>query len=100
MWGLLISTQTFVNTWNSRARNSGDIRRHMTASVALSAMYITQMMVLLSVQLDNIRGKYGHIRQLATVAFFVGFSVIGSVASHWWCLKTETGNGRVGSYLE
>lgn len=89
LWALVITTQTFCNTWVSRARNQNSLKRHTYAAVAQAGVYIGQQMVMLGNFFEALTGKHGHWVQFYTGVFFMLFSVAGALASHRWCLHTE-----------
>lgn len=97
IWAANLLAQNFAFTFVSRARNSGSLKRHIIAAVCSNAIWIAQFQILIGPMMDYLSGKRGLLLQVAVGAFYVAFTVGGSILAHFWALKTEKGNSAVGA---
>lgn len=54
-------------------------------------------MLLLGPMLDGLVGRHGRLLQLETAAIYTVATVSGSLAAHFWSMKTERGKSAVGA---
>jgi hypothetical protein len=97
IWALNLLAQNFAFTFVSRARNSGSLKRHIIAAVCSNGIWMLQFQILIGPMMDYLNGKHGWLMQIAVGVFYTVFTVAGSVAAHYWALKTERGKGAVGA---
>ena len=97
IWALNLLAQNFMFTIVSRARNSGSLKRHVIAAIGSNGVWILQLQILLGPLMEYLNGKHGHVMQVFTALFYTAFTVAGSVAAHYWALRTEKGKSAVGA---
>lgn len=97
IWAANLVAQNFMFTIVSRARNSGSLRRHVVAAIGSNGVWILQMQILMGPMLEYLNGKHGSLAQIAVGAYYTAFTVAGSVAAHYWALRTEKGKSAVGA---
>lgn len=89
--------QNFMFTIVSRARNSGSLRRHVLAAIGSNGVWMLQFQILVGPMMDYLNGKHGVLAQVGVGAYYTVFTVAGSIAAHYWALKTEKGKSAVGA---
>lgn len=97
LWALVLLAQNFAFTYVSRARSSGSLMRHMKASFFSNGIWIFSQMILLGPMLSNLTGKNGLRLQVVTGLVYTASTMVGSIAAHYWALKTEKGKSAVGA---
>lgn len=96
LYGVLLISQNFAFTFVSRARNSGSLTRHLIASVVSNAVWFSSQTVMLTSILDILRT--GSIQEKVVVGvYYTACTILGSMAAHWWSLRSEKGNSSVGA---
>jgi hypothetical protein len=93
LWALFLLAQNASFTWVSRARNSGSYTYHAAAAVASNAIWFAQMLFAVNV-LTTILTTRSVLFTAAGVLFYTFWTVVGSVATHWF-LKTHVERGRL-----
>jgi hypothetical protein len=97
IWAVALIFQNFAFTFTSRARNSGSLKRHIIAAIFSNLIFLIQFAFMTGKDADAImHGSQGHVAQAALFLFYTLFTVIGSVAAHYFSLMTEKGKGAVG----
>lgn len=96
-WGVVLFFQNFAFTYVSRARSSGSITRHAKASLFSNGIWIFSQMLMLGPMFDYLTGKHGHFAQGEVAAFYTVLTMCGSLAAHYWALRTEKGKNAVGA---
>ena len=97
LWSLVLLSQNFAFTYVSRARSSGSLVRHLKASFFSNGIWIFSQMLLLGPMFDNLTGKHGRSLQVATGVVYTVTTMTGSIAAHYWALRTEKGKSAVGA---
>lgn len=97
LWAVNLLVQNFMFTFVSRARNSGSLKRHVVAAIGSNGVWILQLQIMLGPLMDYLNGKHGRIAQILVGCFYTLFTVLGSVLSHYWALRTERGKSAVGA---
>lgn len=100
IWGTMIFFQNFGNTFVSRARNSGSLKRHAIAACLSNGIFVSNQMMMFGVFFDRLSGKQGLHTQVVTGVFYTLFTILGSLVAHQWSMKTEHGAARVGAYAK
>lgn len=100
IWGVVTCAQNFGNTFVSRARNSGSLKRHLVAAMMSNGIWIANQILVLGTFFDQLTGKQGRLIQVSTGVFYTLCTVAGSLLGHWWSMRTEHGLGRVGAYAK
>jgi hypothetical protein len=97
LWAGLLLIQNFSFTLVSRARNSSSILYHAFAAVGSNGVWFACQFILVSNFLALI--KSGTALQIIFIgAFYTFFTVIGSIASHYICMRwIEKGKRKIGS---
>lgn len=91
LWATLLLAQNASATWVSRARNSRSLGYHALASIASNGVWILSLGMAID-KLAEARNAGAWPRLAATVAFYVTFTVIGSVGAHHLLMtRVETG---------
>lgn len=88
-WAVLLVAQQGAQTIVARARNSKGAKGlwyHTGAAVFSNGVWFTSQLFIVTLLLA---AKGDIHRFLYTLAFYVTFCVIGSVASHWLVVKWE-----------
>jgi hypothetical protein len=88
-WAVLLIAQQAAQTVVTRARNSkgsNGLLYHAGAAVFSNGVWFTSQLYIVTLLLA---AKGDIHRFLYTLAFYVTFCVIGSVASHWFVMKWE-----------
>ena len=96
-WALLLIAQNFSFTFVSRARNSGSLRRHMTASIFSNGIWFASQVFTTTTLIAIISGHFGVAMALLTAVFYTVTTLVGSIAAHYLSLKGEKGKGAVGA---
>lgn len=96
-WALNLLIQNWMFTFVSRARNSGSLARHVTAAVFSNGVWILQLQIMLGPMMEYLNGKHGLLAQIGVGLYYTLFTVAGSVAAHYWALRTEKGKSAVGA---
>lgn len=96
-WAIILMIQNFSFTFVSRARNSGSIKRHVTAALLSNGVWFISQALIFSQLYKIMTGEYGLVAAVGTGLFYTAFTILGSVLAHWLALKTETGMGSVGA---
>jgi hypothetical protein len=95
VWAAMLVAQNAAFTWVSRARNSGSIGYHATASVFSNGVYIVSMFFV--VDKLHSAGTAGPAQIAGVAVFYTVFTVTGSVLMHWVSMRfLEKGKRRVG----
>ncbi len=96
-WAALLVLQNAAFTWVSRARNSGSLAYHATASVFSNGIWIFGQTITIGMLVPAINSQ-DWIRIAAIGGFYTTFTVIGSVSMHH-ILSTyvERGKRKVGA---
>jgi hypothetical protein len=97
IWSLVLFLQNFAFTYVSRARSSGSLIRHLKASIFSNGIWIFSQMIMLGPLFEYLTGKHGHTLQLWAGAQYTLTTVTGSIAAHYWALRTEKGKNAVGA---
>lgn len=93
VWAVLLLAQNGSATWVSRARNSRSLKYHAVASIASNGVWILS----LSIAVDKLRAAHGFSAMAFTAAFYVIFTVSGSVAMHHFLMtRVERGVRSIG----
>lgn len=82
VWALLLMAQTAANTWVSRSRNSTRVSEHALASVCSNGVFITNLWF----SVDYLHMAHGWGERSLVVAFYIFFTVVGSVVMHTYLL--------------
>jgi hypothetical protein len=94
-WFLLLVCQNAAFTWVGRARNSGSLGYHATASAFSNGIFFASQFILISMVTDSsmpLDAKIG----LGLV--YISATVTGSVLMHWVSMKfLESGKRKVGA---
>ena len=96
-WAAILTIQNFSFTLVSRARNSGSPMRHVVASVFSNGVWFLSQTLIFAQMMKILNGEYGVSMAVFAGLFYTTFTVIGSVAGHYFSLKTEKGKGAVGA---
>src|SRR5579859_7197632 len=97
VWSVVLFLQNFAFTYVSRARSSGSLLRHVKASFFSNGIWIFSQMLLLGPMLDYLTGKHGVGPQIWVGFQYTFTTMAGSIAAHYWALKTERGKNAVGA---
>ncbi len=97
LWAALLIAQSYSNTFVSRARSSGSLKRHMVASLGSNGVWFCSQIFIMSKVMDMLSGKYGIWQAIGTGLFYTAFTITGSVLAHKICLATEKGQSAVGA---
>jgi len=97
LWALVLFSQNFSFTYVSRARSSGSLLRHLKASILSNGIWIFSNMLMLGPMFDYLTGKHGHLAQFGVGLEYTVVCVTGSIAAHYWALRTEKGKNAVGA---
>lgn len=91
LWALLLISQSFSNTLVSRARNSSSLAYHGVASLFSNGVWFVSLFILVDrITLTIKTASIG--RGIAIGLFYTAFTLLGSVGSHWFCMRyLETG---------
>ena len=96
-WAIILVMQNFAFTFVSRARNSGSLSRHVVAAIASNGVWFLSQIIIFSQMMKILTGEYGVLMALFTGLFYMAFTIVGSIAAHYFSLKTEKGKGAVGA---
>lgn len=96
-WAILLIAQNAAFTWVSRARNSGSLSYHATASVFSNGIWIFSQTIIISLLSSALRS--GDIALIVKVGmFYTMFTVLGSVSMHAFLRRyVERGKRKVGA---
>lgn len=97
IWAPVLVAQNFAFTFVSRARNSGSLKRHMVAGIASNGVWFISQIIIFSKMFAMMTGKYGVWMAVFTAAYYTLFTLIGSLAAHYWSLSNEKGKAAVGA---
>lgn len=97
IWSLVLFLQNFAFTYVSRARSSGSLLRHVKASFFSNGIWIFSQMIMLGPLFDYLQGKHGLAPQIHVALQYTFTTMAGSIAAHYWALKTEKGKTSVGA---
>lgn len=100
LWAFVLILQNFTFTFVSRARNSGSLRRHMIASVFSNGVWFISQMLIFTTLFAIMTGKYGIGQAVFASFYYTVFTMAGSLAAHYYSLKTEKGKSRVGAFKD
>ena len=93
LWGVALMLQNASFTWVSRARNSGSIPYHATASVFSNGIWIASMYYVVG----KIQAAVSLSDRLSVIAFYTACTMAGSVFMHWFSMRyLERGKRKVG----
>lgn len=94
LWAVLLLAQNGSATWVSRARNSRSLGYHALASVGSNGVWILSLGMAID-KLADARAAGNGWQLAGTVAFYVAFTVAGSVGAHHLLMtRVETGPRR------
>lgn len=96
-WAPVLVAQNFAFTFVSRARNSGSVKRHMWAGVASNGVWFLSQIIIFSKMFKMMTGQYGIPVAIGTGLYYMFFTLVGSLAAHYWSLKNEKGKAAVGA---
>lgn len=96
-WAALLIAQNFAFTFVSRARNSGSLKRHVIAAVFSNGIWFGGQLMAVSAFMSILSGRYGLRMAIFAGCYYTLFTLIGSVAAHYFALRTEKGKGAVGA---
>ena len=97
LWAVNLLAQNFAFTFVSRARNSGSLSRHVIAAIFSNGIWLLQISILFGSMMEYLSGKHGLLARIGVGLFYTAFTVGGSIAAHYWALRTEKGKGAVGA---
>lgn len=97
IWSIVLFLQNFAFTYVSRARSSGSLLRHVKASFFSNGIWIFSQMIMLGPLFDYLQGKHGLVPQIHVALQYTFTTMAGSIAAHYWALKTEKGKSSVGA---
>lgn len=97
IWSIVLFLQNFAFTYVSRARSSGSLLRHVKASFFSNGIWIFSQMIMLGPLFDYLQGKHGLVPQIHVALQYTFTTMAGSIAAHYWALKTEKGKTSVGA---
>ncbi len=100
LWAFVLVAQNFAFTFVSRARNSGSLKRHMVASVFSNGVWFVSQIIIFSQMFAIITGKYGVGLAMLTALYYTAFTMLGSLAAHYYSLRSEKGTSRVGGHKD
>lgn len=99
IWAIFLVAQNFSFTFVSRARNSASLSRHLIAALLSNGIWFVGQILTIKTITDSL--KFNNLESFILPALVYTISTCaGSLLAHWWCLKTEKGNARVGAYAE
>jgi hypothetical protein len=94
-WAVLLLAQNGSATWVSRARNSRSLGYHALASIASNGVWILSLGLAID-KLAEARAAGSWWLLAGTVAFYVAFTVTGSVGAHHLLMtRVESGARKV-----
>lgn len=96
-WAPILVAQNFAFTFVSRARNSGSLGRHMVAGLASNGVWFLSQVIIFSKMFKMMTGDYGVWAALGTAVYYTAFTLLGSLAAHYWSLRNEKGSAVVGA---
>ena len=95
LWFCLLALQSAAFTWVSRARNSGSIAYHATASIFSNGTWFASQFILIGMVAEGGKGA-GEFLFIGSV--YVAGTVCGSVIMHWLSMRfLEKGSRKVGA---
>jgi hypothetical protein len=97
IWSIVLFLQNFAFTYVSRARSSGSLLRHVKASFFSNGIWIFSQMIMLGPLFDYLQGKHGLVPQIHVALQYTFTTMAGSIAAHYWALRTERGKSAVGA---
>lgn len=97
IWAPVLVAQNFAFTFVSRARNSGSLKRHLIAGIASNGIWFISQVIFFSKMFSMMTGKYGVGMAILTAAYYTFFTLVGSLAAHYWSLSNEKGTAAVGA---
>lgn len=97
MIAALLFFQNFSFTFVSRARNSGSLKRHMIAAVISNSVWFATQVAALGPMIEIVTGKKGLWAAVIWSLWYTLWTVAGSLAAHWWALRSERGQAQVGA---
>lgn len=93
IWGILLFLQNAAHTVTSRSRNSASVMYTAIASVFSNGVWFASQFYIVN---ELIAAKQtGWLRFIAVLAFYILFTVAGSVFSHWYFMAWEKRRGIV-----
>jgi hypothetical protein len=97
LWALILIAQNAAFTWVSRARNSGSVSYHATASVFSNAIWFVSNLILVD-SIVTVARSADVFAVIQLGLFYTACTVIGSVLMHWFSVRyLETGKRKVGA---
>lgn len=100
LWAFILIAQNFAFTFVSRARNSGSLKKHLTASVLSNGIWFVSQIFAVGAFMSILSGQFGVGKAIAAGVFYTVFTILGSLLAHQHALKTEKGNARVGAHKD
>lgn len=100
VWGLVLICQNFAFTFVSRARNSGSLYKHLVAAVFSNGIWFVSQTIAVGAFMKILSGAYGYSSAIGAGVFYTVFTITGSIAAHYYALKTEKGTSRVGAHKD
>lgn len=98
LWALLLMSQSFANTLVSRARNSSSVAYHSVASLFSNGVYFVSLFILVDSITATLRtASVG--RAIALGCFYTLFTLLGSILSHWLCMRYLERGKRAMAYV-
>lgn len=97
LWAILLIAQNFAFTFVSRARNSASLGRHVTAALMSNGVWFLSQLILVNEVMAAIKGERGIALAVSYGVMYTLFTVFGSVAAHYFSLRTERGASAVGA---
>lgn len=97
VWAFILIAQNFAFTFVSRARNSGSLKRHLIAGFFSNGIWFTSQLLIFTEMFSMMAGKKGIWAAAFAGAYYTVFTLSGSLAAHFYALKTEKGKSAVGA---
>lgn len=97
LWALVLVAQNWSFTFVSRARNSASLKRHMIAGLCSNGIWFASQIIIVNKIVDMMKGNYGAWAAIGTGLFYTACTMLGSLTSHWFCMKIESGDSAVGA---
>jgi hypothetical protein len=81
----------------SRARNSASLGRHLKAAFLSNGVWFFSQTLSTGAFIEILQGKMGWKVSILAGLFYAVTTMVGSVAAHWWSLRSERGKSSVGA---
>ena|SRR6266498_3042073 len=85
LWACLLIGQQIGQTWTARARNTKSLSYNAIASVFSNGVWFASQFFIVK----SLIAAHEAFRFALVLAFYVFFTVTGSVSAHWYLMRFE-----------